>query len=64
MYQEGKELFEAYEEQMKHMKNKCYEMVGEAFIRLDNRYLDLSQQTIGWYKLYKIFAEKAESSPK
>ncbi len=46
------------------MKNKCYEMVGEAFIRLDNRYLDLSQQTIGWYKLYKIFAEKAESSPK
>lgn len=32
-------------------KNQC---IGEAFIQLDC--LDLSQQTIGWYKLYKQHA--------
>lgn len=29
-------------------KNQC---IGEAFVQLDQ--LDLTQQTIGWYKLYK-----------
>lgn len=36
-------------------KNQC---IGEAFIQLDH--LDLSHQTIGWYKLYVQHAVESE----
>ena len=32
-------------------ENQC---IGESFVQLDN--LDLTQQTISWYKLYKAYA--------
>jgi hypothetical protein len=38
----------------KALKLDKNQVIGEAFIQLDS--LDLSKQTIGWYKLYKQHA--------